>query len=113
MSEVKPIKPEEVKPVKPEFPDFVIEAFNELIQKKWDENKGRSIVKQEDAIQTILAKSSQSGEPIQRGDIFSNNYLDVEDLYRKNGWAVEYMKQPYYSDEDDFFVFRKKGNKEK
>lgn len=111
MNKVKPIKPEEVK-TKREFPDFVIEAFNELIQNRWNEDKGRSIVKQEDAIQTIIEKSSKYGEPINRGEIFSNKYLDVEDVYRENGWVVEYMKQPYYSDEDDFFVFKKECSKD-
>ena len=111
MSEVKPIKPEEVKPVKPEFPDFVIEAFNELIQKKWDEDKGRSKIEQEEAIEKIIEKSSKDGKcGIKRHEIFDKYYLDVENLYRENGWDVKYFKQPYYeTKEDHFFIFRKKS----
>lgn len=114
MSEVKPIKPEEVvKKIKDDFPNYVVEAFNSLIQEKWNETKGRAVVYQEESIQTILKLAESNGTPIERHDIFSNGYLDIEELYRENGWEVEYMKQPYYSNEDDFFVFKKKSGKKK
>ena len=110
MSEIKPIRPDEVKPKKPVIPDFVVEAFNELIQDKWDERRGRAIVKQEEAVQKILEKAPQNEEnPFKRSDIFENHYLDVEDLYREYGWVVKYTKQKYYeTKEDHFFTFSKK-----
>lgn len=114
MNKVKPIKPEDIKPKKPEIPDFVIEAFNELIQEKWNEKKGSAKIKQEEAIEKITEKCSKDGEcGIERHEIFDNHYLDVEDLYRENGWDVKYFKQPYYeTKEDHFFIFKKKDEDE-
>lgn len=109
MSEIKPIRPDEVKPKKPVIPDFVVEAFNELIKDKWNERIGRAIVKQEEAVQKILEKVPQNEEnPFKRSDIFKNHYLDVEDLYRECGWVVKYTKRKYYEKEDHFFTFSEK-----
>lgn len=103
-----PVRPEEVKkkPNIPDIPDFVIDAFNELIQKNWKGNYAR--IDQNDAIEGIMKHAHQVKKEITRSDIFSKHWLDVEDLYRSYGWKVEFAKQPYYvTDDDDFFIFKK------
>ena len=108
---VEPIRPEEIKVQKVEFHDFVIEAFNELIQEKWNEAKKCAVVKQEEIVIKILEKSvsdKNNAEVIERNEIFKNHWLDVEDTYRAYGWDVKYFKKPYYeTNKDSYFVFTK------
>lgn len=112
--DIKPITPEEVIGKKPEIPGFVILAFNELIQKKWNKSRKMAIVCQEEAIKMIMEKAPIDEEhPFKRSDIFDKHYLDVEDLYIENGWDVKYTKQPYYeTKEDHYFTFRKKESED-
>mgnify|MGYP001578080201 CR=1 FL=1 len=100
MNKVKPISPDEVK--KGDIPDFVFEAFNEMIQEKW--NGASSRVYQNEIIELILKKTTI----IDRRDIFENNWLDVEDYYREAGWVVAFDKPNYNEDYKAFFLFRKK-----
>ena len=103
-----PIRPEKVekKPNIPDIPDFVIDAFNELIENKWDGNYVR--INQDEAIEAIMKHARKARKKITRSGIFSKHWLDVEDLYRSYGWKVEFNKQPYYvMDDDDFFIFKK------
>lgn len=112
--DIKPITPEEVIGKKPEIPGFVILAFNELIQKKWNKSRKMAIVLQEEAINMIMEKAPINEEtPFKRPDIFDKHYLDVEELYMENGWDVKYTKQPYYeTKEDHYFTFSKKESED-
>jgi hypothetical protein len=93
---VEPIKPSQVTDKKQEqIPDFVIEAFNKLIAKGWD---GRgSTVNQEEVISLILPRIGEGvpGGIPPRALIFENRWLDIEDVFRKAGWRVEYDKPGY------------------
>ena len=40
--------------------------------------------------------------------IFSNHWLDVEDIYRKQGWKVVYDSPGYDESYDAYYEFRKK-----
>ena len=42
---------------------------------------------------------------LKRADVFSNHWLDVEDIYREQGWNVEYDKPTYNETYDAYFVF--------
>jgi hypothetical protein len=110
---VQPIRPEDVKKKKVEIPDYIIEAFNELIQEKWDGTRAK--IEQEEAIKKILGDKVEDRH--ERNVIFDNHWLDVEDTYREFGWDVQYYKQPYYETKlDHFFIFKKKvgeSNEEK
>jgi hypothetical protein len=100
---IKPIKPSEVVDLKKNlFPDFVIEAFNELIAKNF-RNK-ESVVRQLDVVNLILEKNSNVTE----NDISNNNWLDVEDAYRSEGWSVEYDKPGYNESYPATFTFKVK-----
>ena len=92
---VEPIKPEDVAGAKLKvLPDEVIEAFNELIARKW--NGSKSTLKQDEVIELILEKFRISPtirqEEVTRGTVFKECWLDIEDIYRGQGWVVEYDK---------------------
>ncbi len=101
---IKPIKPSEVVDLKKNlFPDFVIEAFNELIAKNF-RNK-ESTFKQSEVVKLILEKSTTN---ICQNDIYENSWLDVEDAYRSEGWSVEYDKPGYNESYPATFTFKVK-----
>lgn len=98
---VKPITPREVASLKQVLiPDAVIEAFNEMIAANF--NGGYSSFTQEAVVKLIVKKG------ISRNDLFSNNWLDVEPIYEKSGWKVEYDKPGYNESYEPTFSFKKK-----
>lgn len=98
---VKPITPEEVVDKKKnQMPNFVFEAFNELIAKNYSGNS--ATVKQDDAVALIMEKGD-----IDRQSVFDRSYLDVEDIYRDAGWKVEYDKPAYCETYAATFKFSK------
>jgi len=102
MAKVKPITPAEVVKKKQEtLPDGVIEAFNEAIAENWD---GRSSTVLQKHVVTKIAKKLKVGP----AKIFDKGYLDVESIFRKAGWDVEYDKPAYNEDYEASFKFRKK-----
>lgn len=104
MSErVKPISPADIQRAKGDsIPDGVIEAFNELIIKGWDGRQ--SIVVQSEVETLIRKKTGYTG-----AQIHENNWLEVEDIYRKAGWKVEYESPAYNEDFPATFTFTKKS----
>lgn len=98
---MKPIKPSQVQGKKnAAFPDEVIEAFNELIVENWQGNS--ATVKQGQVVGRIMAKMQ-----ITSAEIYQNNYLDVEPLFRKAGWKVMFDKPGYNETYEGYFVFSK------
>jgi hypothetical protein len=96
------------------FPDYVFDAFNDLIAANF--TAGDAVVLQKDVIALILAKANaglvgtidDSGLNLTRNEIFSKGYLNVEEVYREAGWQVEYDKPAYNESYDASFTFRKK-----
>lgn len=103
-----PITPDEVHETKKSYiPEFVFEAFNELILTHYN---GRcSTVKVKDAIRNILLR--MEGIP-QRSVamIYTAKWLDVEDIYRKAGWDVKYEQPENDESYDEYFRFTRKRN---
>lgn len=96
-----PISPKEVADKKMEmFPDAVFEAFNEMIVQ--NAGIGEITVKQDDVVALMVKKG------LDRNEIYKNGWLDVEDVYRKAGWKVDYDKPGYNEDYDAYFVFSRK-----
>lgn len=85
------------------IPDFVIKAINELLSENY-KDQGFSIP--QDTIITRILRYSP--EEITRSSIFSNRWLDIEDLYRQNGWEVEYDKPAYNESYSARFIFKPK-----
>lgn len=100
---VKPISPEEVAKTKlNQIPDEVIEAFNELIAENF--SNGYSVVKQSLAVARIAKKMKKTG----KADKFDINWLNIEEVYEKNGWKVVYDKPGYNESYPATFTFSKK-----
>lgn len=109
---VRPITPEDVAKLKQQItPDFVLEAFNEMIAQKWDGRE--AVVHQDDVVKLIRAKMANNAavldpEVRHENKIYDNNWLDVEPIYRAAGWAVEYDKPAYCETYRAFFTFKRK-----
>lgn len=103
---VEPIKPSEVTLI---IPDFIIEAVNNLIKEKWT---GEEAVIYQDDILNIIAiekrtDETESSKPTRR-EVFDHHWLDIEPIYRKVGWNVEYDKPAYCENYRAHFIFKKK-----
>lgn len=99
---IKPIKPSEViKKKKESLPDEVIESFNELIAEKWNGNQAK--ISQKEVASLISSKLD-----IQKEAIYEKHWLDVEDIFRKAGWHVEYDQPGYNESYEPYFIFEKK-----
>lgn len=101
---VAPISPAEAeKAHRTSIPDVIIDAFNKLIVKNYSTVEKKSVVKQKDVLNMVC------GDPdcgkLTEDYIFENNWLDVEDIYRKQGWHVIYDGPAYYETYDAYFVF--------
>jgi len=105
---VQPIKPSEVSKLKQTLlPDYVLEAFNELIAKEWDDRS--AIIDQDDIVTLIKQKRATSLNSEQVEDqLFDNNWLDVEPIYRLAGWKVEYDKPGYNESGRAYYTFTKR-----
>lgn len=100
---VKPISPREVAKSKlSQIPDEVIEAFNELIAESFSD--GCSVVKQSKVVTRIGKKMKKSGNKTK----FDNNWLDIEEIYEKNGWKVVYDQPGFNESYPTTFTFTKK-----
>lgn len=104
-SQVKPLTPEEAAKLskaehEASIPDEVIEAFNELIKKNW--RTWTATVGQHEVIQLAVDKSGGRLSPTM---IYDNKWLDVEELFRKSGWEVDYDKPAYNETYEPTFKF--------
>lgn len=98
---MKPISPSEVAELKQKvFPDFVIEAFNNCIARKF---KGRTATIMQNEVLAEIIKLCP--HEIDNHYIFKNSWLDVEDVYRKNGWKVTYDSPGYCESYEPSFEF--------
>lgn len=101
-----PISPKEVLQKRIEsIPDYVIEATNNLIAKKWDGYSSTVLTK--DLVAEILRISKK----VTRQDIFDNHFLDIEPVFRKAGWTVKYDQPAYNENYDSFYEFTPKKTK--
>ena len=95
---VAPIKPKDVVSVKAKsFPPEVIEVFNELIAKNY--SNGSSTVLHKHVVDALVKKG------LKKDDIYDNHWLDVEEIFEKNGWDVFYDKPGYCESYDASFKF--------
>ncbi len=100
---IKPIRPSEIVAKRLEqIPDTVIDCWNNIIAENWNPTTKRSCVLQKDIVKLILEKHTT----IERSDIFDKHWLDIEDLYRAQGWLVKYDKPHYTESYEASFEFR-------
>jgi hypothetical protein len=97
----KPMKPSEVAKAKQrKLPSAVIAVFDELIAESWHD--GEAVVGQNEAVKRIAERLK-----IPRQEVFDRDLLDVEEVYRKAGWKVEYDKPGYCETYEATFTFTK------
>ena len=97
---VKPIRPVDIPVPTPEpIPDFVIQAFNEQIKRHFDHRTNSAHVYQIEVKQEIMENQNISETD------FCQEWLDVEDTFRKSGWTVIYDKPGYNESYGAYFVF--------
>ena len=96
---VEPIKPSEIKQT---IPEFVIKGANECIQEHYRELKKESHFTQDELMKYVL---KYAPEGITRRTVFDNGWLDIEPLYRRAGWEVEYDKPAYCENYPANFTF--------
>ncbi len=105
---VKPITPAQAKKVKakaPGIPDFVIEAFNELIAEKFDGKEARITIAE--ATERIKKKEYEyHGHDRLLLENFNKEWLNIEEVYRRNGWKVEYDKPGYNESYTGYYIFK-------
>lgn len=104
MNIIQPIKPENAVEIK-EIPDFVIDTFNQLIRKNMSD--GRSKVLQKDALELARIKASALHMQVDERRILEERWLDIEGIYRKVGWIVQYDKPTYGENFEAYFLFSK------
>ena len=75
---------------------------NPDIVKNWDGHE--AIIKQDVVIREIELKLIKCN----RQQIFDNNWLDIEPLFRKEGWSVFYDKPGYNETYTAFWNFSKR-----
>lgn len=103
MATVKPISPDEVVTQKrADIPDAVIECWNRAIAENWT-GHGFITIFQNDIVRDIVAATSSHSS-----EVIGNGWLDIEPIYRDNGWVVNYNKPAYDESYEPFFQFDKK-----
>ena len=95
MGNIKPITPAEVVDKKIELiPDFVLAAFNIYIAEHWDGRQ--STFKQSEVVDYIKSVNSE---------FIDYKWLDIEPIYWRAGWKVEYDKPGYNESYPATFTF--------
>lgn len=107
MSKVMPIRPDDVVACRQAtIPDFVIEAFNTCIAAAYA--NGAAVVRLGDVVAAILRSMPSDDSPVMdRARIFRERWLDVEDLYRAQGWVVTFDKPGYNESYPASFTFKR------
>lgn len=101
-----PITPAEAAEQKKDsIPPAVIKAFNILIVEKM--SGGKAVFTQEEVVKRLVEEKGLS-----EADIYSKGYLNVEKLYEKAGWQVQYDKPGYNEDYPATFTFLPQAKKE-
>jgi hypothetical protein len=100
---IKPISPSEVIELKKKIiPDEVIEIWNRQIAEKYDKMWGAKIIQAD--IVTLIADKMD----VTRKIVYDKGWVDVEDIYRAEGWKVTYDRPGYDETYDAFFTFSDK-----
>lgn len=80
-------------------PALVIDVFNQLVAKHFNEKIGAAVVKQEDVVALLVEAGCR------RDTIFAQHWLDVEPIYERAGWKVRHDKPGYCEDYAATFTF--------
>ena len=102
------ITPEEAKKAKiSSIPDYVFQAFNELLAENFVENVG-TIIYQHEVLKRIIniyPYIIEDDKDSIVNSLFVNHWLDVEKFYQRAGWEVTFHEPTYYEDFDPYYKF--------
>ena len=76
---------------------------NECINAHYKELRKESHFTQDSLIDYCLKYAPKD---VTRSTLFDNNWLDIEPIYRRAGWVVEYDKPAYCEDYPATFTFK-------
>lgn len=100
---LKPITPEKAREIRSgNFPDWIIEAVNKFIVKNMRGDLAFTI-KQKDIMEEAL-RLAPDGTRSQT--VYDNGWMDIEPLYRENGWTVSYSSPAMDESWDVYFTFK-------
>jgi uncharacterized iron-regulated protein len=100
---ITPITPKEVATTKwQQLPETVVECWNQLIAKNF--SAGSSVVKQDDAISALLKATGITTRAL----VYTEGWLDIEEMYVAFGWEVDYDKPGYSETYPATFTFTPK-----
>lgn len=91
-----PIKPSQVDKTK-FIPEFVFDAFNELIVKHYIQGVARINLQE---VKRLIKSKIENGREIESW------WLNVEDAYEESGWEVLFHKPSYDESGDAYFCFK-------
>ena len=101
------ITPEEAeKARKSSIPDYVFQAFNELLAENFYDVG--TIIYQHEVLKRIIniyPYIIEDDKDSIVNSLFVNNWLDVEKFYERSGWEVTFYKPTYYEDFDPYYKF--------
>lgn len=96
---IKPISPKLVAKMKEEvIPEKVIEIFNRHIARDYSNN--RAIVYQGPIVAAIMTAID-----CDRDHVYDSGWLNIEEMYREQGWSVTYSKPGYDESGDAYWEF--------
>ena len=89
------------------FPKEVIEAFNEVIVEnlKVINSTGGTKRTVAEFTQDVVVNRICAKMDITRDEVFNKKYLDVEHIFEKEGWTVDYDKPAYNESYKATFTF--------
>ena len=110
------ITPEEAEKAKiSSIPDYVFQAFNELLAENFVGNVG-TIIYQHEVLKRIIniyPYIIEDDKDSIVNSLFVNHWLEVEKIYEEAGWEVTFHKPAYYEDFDPYYNFIPKKNENK
>ena len=109
------ITPEEAeKAKKSSIPDYVFQAFNELLAENFYDVG--TIIYQHEVLKRIInlyPSIIENDKDSIVNSLFVNHWLDIEKFYQRAGWEVTFHKPTYYEDFDPYYNFIPKKNESK
>lgn len=100
---VKPISPSETTAGKiKSFPPVVFEVFNEMLSAGFTGGNIVTIM-QEDVVNEIVKRTEAN-----RAEVFQKGWLNIEPVYREQGWHVVYDKPGFNESYGAYWKFKAK-----
>lgn len=99
MKKVQPLPANQINSSKPyEIPELVIVLVNNMLKEAWD--RGSAILHTKDIMQKLKLAFDKTEK-----EILEMHWLDIEPIYRKAGYNVEYVKPAYGEQGEPYFKF--------